>query len=40
MSVYKRLQSFEAAIRDQDLPDIDKEWLSREGLQTQEGEIK
>ena len=40
MSVYKRLQSFEAAIREQDLPDIDKEWLSREGLQTQEGGIK
>ena len=40
MSVYKRLKSFEAAIREQDLPDIDKEWLSREGLQTQEGGIK
>ncbi len=40
MSVYKRLQSFEAAIREQDLPDIDKEWLSREGLQMQESEIK
>ncbi len=27
LSIYKRLQSFEAAIDDRDLPDIDREWL-------------
>jgi len=31
LSIYKRLQSFEAAIDDQDLPDIDKEWLELHG---------
>ncbi|WP_075995719.1 peptide antibiotic transporter SbmA [Salaquimonas pukyongi] len=29
MSVYKRLQAFEAAFANEELPDIDKEWLER-----------
>ena len=31
LSIYKRLQAFEAAIDDRDLPDIDKEWLELHG---------
>jgi peptide/bleomycin uptake transporter len=31
LSIYKRLQSFEAAIDDKDLPDIDREWLDLHG---------
>lgn len=31
LSIYKRLQSFEAAIDDKDLPDIDREWLELHG---------
>jgi len=31
LSIYKRLQSFEAAINDEDLPTIDKEWLDIHG---------
>ena len=31
LSIYKRLQAFEAAIDDKDLPDIDKEWLELHG---------
>lgn len=34
LSIYKRLQSFEAAIDNQDLPDIDKEWLEIHGGDT------
>ncbi|MEM0899635.1 MAG: peptide antibiotic transporter SbmA [Pseudomonadota bacterium] len=34
MSIYKRLQSFEAAINDEALPDIDKEWLDLHGGDT------
>ena len=30
MSVYKRLQAFESAIHDEELPDIDKEWLAKQ----------
>ena len=29
MSVYKRLQAFEAAFANEELPDIDKEWITR-----------
>ena len=31
LSIYKRLQSFELAIDDRDLPDIDREWLELHG---------
>jgi peptide/bleomycin uptake transporter len=31
LSIHKRLQSFEAAIDDKDLPDIDREWLEIHG---------
>lgn len=31
LSIYKRLKAFEAAIDDRDLPDIDRDWLARQG---------
>ncbi|MEM1378620.1 MAG: peptide antibiotic transporter SbmA [Pseudomonadota bacterium] len=31
LSIYKRLKAFEAAINDEELPDIDKEWLDSHG---------
>lgn len=34
LSIYKRLQAFEAAINDQDLPEIDQEWLALHGGDT------
>ncbi|MFK5978619.1 MAG: SbmA/BacA-like family transporter, partial [Rhizobiaceae bacterium] len=33
LSIYKRLKSFEAAIHDQPLPDIDSEYLARQGAE-------
>lgn len=37
LSVYKRLQAFEAAIAGEELADIEQEWMEKEGLPTREG---
>lgn len=40
LSIYKRLQSFEAAIDDKDLPDIDREWLNLHGAGGGEADVE
>jgi len=40
LSIYKRLQSFEAAIDDKDLPDIDREWLEIHGAGGGEADVE
>ncbi|WP_306119282.1 MULTISPECIES: peptide antibiotic transporter SbmA [unclassified Roseitalea] len=40
LSIYKRLQSFEAAIDDKDLPDIDREWLEIHGGGARQPEVE